>query len=161
MSVNKHLRHVFVLPEDDANRQLATGFHLDVDVARQLQVLTEAGGWTHVRNLFVSDHTDEMRRYAERLMVLLVDFDNDVDRLQKMKAVVPPDLADRVFVLGALDEPEALRRAGLGSYEAIGKAMAADCRSGTRKIWAHELLKHNLDEVGRFSHAGCGFLFKT
>jgi hypothetical protein len=29
MSVNKYLPHVLVLPEDDANRQMANGFFLD------------------------------------------------------------------------------------------------------------------------------------
>jgi len=33
MSVNGHLPHVLVLPEDDANRQLANGFVLDLDQA--------------------------------------------------------------------------------------------------------------------------------
>ena len=43
MSVNKFRQHVFVLPEDDANRQLANGFLLDLSV-RQVQILPEAGG---------------------------------------------------------------------------------------------------------------------
>ncbi len=38
MSVNRHLPHVFVLPEDGANRQLAKGFHLEVDWTRQRQM---------------------------------------------------------------------------------------------------------------------------
>lgn len=44
MSVNKHLPHVFVLPEDDANRQLANGFYLaeSLDV-RRMQVLQPPG----------------------------------------------------------------------------------------------------------------------
>ena len=46
MMINKHKPHVFVLPEDDANRQLADAFHKDVDWNRyrQMQVLAE-GGW--------------------------------------------------------------------------------------------------------------------
>ena len=40
MSVNKERPHVYVLPEDDANRQLAKGFQLQVDQnERQMQVL--------------------------------------------------------------------------------------------------------------------------
>lgn len=39
--------HVLVLPEDDANRQLANGFLLDGFLSgRQMLVLEVAGGWT-------------------------------------------------------------------------------------------------------------------
>ena len=57
MSVNKHLPHILVLPEDDANRQLANGFLLQVDPTRmrQMQVLPVAGGWTAVLDQFLSD----------------------------------------------------------------------------------------------------------
>ena len=61
----------------------------------------------------------------------------------------PQDLTDRVFILGALDKPEALKQANLGSYEDIGSAMAKDCREGTDRIWGHELLRHNASELDR------------
>lgn len=158
MSVNKYLQHVFVLPEDDANRQVANGFLLDLS-ARQVQVLPEAGGWAQVRDRFVSDHIDEMRRNGHRFIVMLIDFDDHINRLKSMKTVIPGDLIDRVFVLGTLSKPEALRQAGLGSYETIGKAMANDCRSGTQAIWAHDLLRHNEGELARLRTAVCGVLF--
>ena len=44
MSVNRHKPHLLVLPEDDANRQLARGFELELST-RQFQVLQPAGGW--------------------------------------------------------------------------------------------------------------------
>lgn len=48
MSVNRHLPHVLVLPEDDANRQIANGFLLHHAIGnRKIQVLEEAGGWLH------------------------------------------------------------------------------------------------------------------
>lgn len=52
--MNKERPHILVLPEDGANRQLANGFLLEVDLARQrqMQVLAEAGGWRHVLHLF-------------------------------------------------------------------------------------------------------------
>ena len=64
MSVNKYQPHVLVLPEDDANRQLANGFHLQVAWTRQrqMQVLPVAGGWNEVLNLFKSEHVLEMDR---------------------------------------------------------------------------------------------------
>lgn len=160
MSVNKYLQHVFVLPEDDANRQLANGFLLDVST-RQIQILPEVGGWAEVRDRFASDHVDDMRKYSSRFMILLIDLDNRINRLQTTKKVIPEDLIDRVFVLGSRSEPEALRQAGLGSYETIGRAMADDCRSGTQAVWAHDLLRHNEGELVRLRNAVCGALFPS
>ena len=152
MSVNKHQPHVLVLPEDDANRQLANGFFLDRafwNRGSSFQVLEEVGGWRNVLDRFKSDHIKNMERYPKRFMVLLIDFDDELDRLKMARAAIPPDLAERVFVLGALTEPEALRRAGLGSYEAIGLALAQDCRDETERIWGHDLFRHNAEELAR------------
>lgn len=161
MSVNKHLPHVYVLPEDGANRQLARGFQLDVDGAkqRQMQVLEEAGGWIAVLEHFLADHVARMASNAQRFMVLLIDFDNKQERLQEVKSKIPGHLTDRVFVLGTSSEPEALKTAGLGTYETIGKAMAEDCRQETSTIWGHELLRHNAGELARLRHQVRPILF--
>ena len=100
-----------------------------------------------------------MRKNDHRFIVLLIDFDDHINRLKTMKTVIPSDLIDRVFVLGTLSNPEALRQAGLGSYEAIGKAMADDCRSATRAIWGHHLLRHNEAELARLHTIIHGVLF--
>jgi hypothetical protein len=148
MSVNKYLPHVLALPEDDANRQLANGFHLDVLATRQFQVIEVAGGWIEVLNQFKSVHVREMERCHERFMVLLIDFDGQGERLHQAREVIPDHLKDRVFVLGVWTEPEALR-ADLGTYETIGRALARDCREETDTTWGHALLRHNAIEVGR------------
>jgi hypothetical protein len=64
-----------VLPEDEANSQLANGFHLQVDPARQrqMQVLPVAGGWTQVLERFLSNHVVDMNQCPDRYMVLLID----------------------------------------------------------------------------------------
>jgi hypothetical protein len=151
MSVNRDLPHVFVLPEDDANRQLANGFWLQVDSThqRKMRVLRVAGGWNEVLNLFESEHAKEMNRFPCRFMVLLIDFDNDGDRLRNAKARIPPDLMERVFILGAWSEPEDLKRAKLGALEIIGMKLAEDCREGTDATWGHDLLRHNAGEIDR------------
>src|SRR5437868_5481026 len=132
MSVNKYQSHVLVLPEDDANRQLANGFLMDPSLlTRKIQVLEEAGGWMNVLNLFKSDHLIGMERYPKRFMVLLIDFDGQEDRLDNAKTAIPDHLTERVFILGTLSEPEALK-ADLGaSYEDIGSRMAQSCRDET------------------------------
>ncbi len=161
MSVNRYLPHVLVLPEDDANRQLANGFLLGRYLsARKIQVLEEAGGWNEVLERFLSDHVDGMNLYPGRCMVLLIDFDGREERLQVAKARIPGPLTDRVFVLGALSEPEALRPS-LGSYETIGLAMARDCREETNITWGHHLLRHNVNELDRLRERVRPLLFPS
>src|SRR5262245_36898462 len=120
MSVNKNRPHVFVLPEDDANRQLANEFHLQIDPTRQrqMQILKVAGGWNQVCHLFQTVHVAEMDRNQYRSMVLLIDFDGHGNRLQQVQNSIPDRLRDRVFILGAWTNPEMLR-ANLGSYQKI------------------------------------------
>jgi hypothetical protein len=150
MSVNRHQPHVLVLPEDDANRQLANGFRLDPYLLNwKIQVLEEAGGWTKVLERFKKDQLVGMNRYPARLMILLIDFDDHSERLAEAKAEIPDQLAERVFVLGALTEPEGLKQAGLGSPEQIGLGLAKDCREGTETLWQHPLLRHNDPELKR------------
>ncbi len=141
---------MLVLPEDDANRQLANGFYLEIewDRQRQMQVLRVAGGWREVLDLFMEVHVVEMDRWPRQRMVLLIDFDNVEDRLQDAKARIPERLTDRVFILGVLSKPEDLK-GYLGPYEKIGLAMAKDCREETNTTWGHDLLRHNASELGR------------
>jgi hypothetical protein len=151
MSANKDKRHVMVLPEDNANRQLAVGFYLQIESNRQrrMQILRPARGWTNVIEQFVSVHAREMKACGPRFMVMLLDFDSHNERLEYVRARIPTELAHRVFVIGVWSEPEALRQGGLGSYEKIGSDLAKDCREGTDTFWGHELLRHNAAEIDR------------
>jgi hypothetical protein len=150
MSINRQVPHVFVLPEDDANRQLANGFLLDhVLDDRRIQILEEAGGWEVVLDLFKTEHVPEMDRYPNQFMVLLIDFDGRKNRLDKATEAIPDRLKERVFVLGAWSNPEELRRERGESYETIGLALAKDCRDNTEVTWSQGLLRHNVDELQR------------
>lgn len=149
MTANRELPHLLILPEDDANRQIANGFCLRFGT-RQIQILNEAGGWWAVCNRFADEYVAYMRRYPLAHMVLVVDFDGQAERSAVVQAHVPSDLKDRVFVVGASTEPEALKRAGLGRLEEIGIRLADDCPPASGKIWSHALLAHNADEIARF-----------
>jgi hypothetical protein len=149
--VNKDRPHVFVLPEDDANRQLANAFHKIVDGRRdrQMQVLPVARGWKKVLERFNDDQVQGMDKWPDRLMILLIDFDNRPGRLNTAKAAIPRRLSARVFILGTLSEPEFLK-ATLGSYETIGETLGEECRDNTYTTWAtHKLLRHNANELAR------------
>ena len=161
MSVNSHKSHVFALPEDKANSQLAIGFRRDPSVSdRNIDVLDVAGGWLKVLETFKSVHVRGMDANQNRFMVLLIDFDGHSGRLERAKAAIPNNLSDRVFVLGVWTEPEELKR-DLGSYETIGKAMAKDCREGTDTIWGHALLRHNASEIDRVRRHVRPILFQS
>jgi hypothetical protein len=161
MGVNKHLPHLFVLPEDDANRQLAVGFVLGVDTkhSRQIYILPVAGGWTQVLERFLTDEATDMEAWPHRYMVLLIDFDKDERRLDNATSRIPLSLRDRVFILGSWTEPEDLKRNGLGSPEIIGSAIARECEQGTGLLWEHNLLRHNLGELNRLRPIVCPILF--
>ena len=90
-----------------------------------------------------------MNANAELFMVLLIDFDTHLDRFEQISQKIPATLKDRVFILGAFDDPEDLKKNRMGSYEAIGEKIANDCRDGTNTIWEHPLLVHNVQEVAR------------
>jgi hypothetical protein len=149
--VNRNQPHVLVLPEDLANLQFATGFQDEVDAIRQhqIQVLPVAGGWMRVLERFTSDHVLKMRSNHNRFMILLIDFDGILERLSVAEAVIPPELSDRVFILGSRDRPETLKAELNKSFEKIGSRLGQDCRDETYTTWEHELLRHNEDELER------------
>jgi hypothetical protein len=158
--MNKYKPHVYVLPEDDANRQLANGFLLCLE-GSNIQVLEEVGGWIAVLECFVTDHVAGMMSYASRFMILLIDFDRHPERLHFARGKVPEQLAERVFVLGALSEPEELRAALSLPYESIGASLAKDCWERTDTVWRHELLSHNAAELERLNASVRPILFPT
>jgi hypothetical protein len=160
MSVNRHRPHIIVIPEDDADRDLVTGFAQAIDNFRQLYATEVAGGWRNVLAVFEKDHIGEMIRCPDRLVVLLFDFDGEGDRRDEATRIIPEHLSDRVFVLGPWTNPEAVKRAHPGStLETVGKALAQDCREGTDTAWRHELLRHNSAELVRLRERARAILF--
>lgn len=164
MSANKYKRHILVLPEDDANRQIANGFLLNPNLnIRAIQILQPSGGWRKALDSFTNNHLSKMRQYTLRMFLLLIDFDLNEDRLGSMQKLIPDDLINRVFVIGSQSEPEGLKKgiANLNNFEDIGKALAHDCVNETYEIWGHELLKHNQKELDRMIASVKPFLFPS
>ena len=168
MGMNKYQDHVLVLPEDDANRQIANGFILNSNVKEPaIQVLPIADGWGKLVDKFKDDHVSLMRRFPRRMMVLLIDFERKGERLNQVKSQIPEELQDRVFILGVLSDPEDLKRIkkkfesiGTGKLEQIGETLANDCsNNNTNGLWGHDLLKHNKTELARMVPAVKSFLF--
>lgn len=161
MSVNRERPHVMVLPEDDANRELANGFHLGCGAIRQFQVLPPAGGWRKVCEAVTTQHAAGLRQYASRHLVLLMDFDGDPNRRDEVATNVPVEVAGRVFVLGVFGEPEDLKRLTRTSLEPLGAQAASDCRGTVPGIWDHEQLRHNEPELTRMRERLLPVLFPS
>ena len=101
-----------------------------------------------------------MRSYEKRMFLLLIDFDNDDNRLKKVCDEIPKDLQNRVFVLGSGSEPKNLKKQiNLNSLEDIGKALSEDCVNDMDNTWGHPLLKHNKSELERMIITVKPFLF--
>lgn len=151
MTVNKYRPHLLIVPEDDANKDLAVGFLMrfhDLPLSA-LRIEDVAGGWTSARERLVL-LCRTLRNLQHRRVLVLVDFDESDTRREDVLQVVPDDLKERVFVLGVWSEPEELQRAlSHTSRERIGALLAQDCEGGTRQTWEHRLLVHNADEVAR------------
>jgi hypothetical protein len=156
---NKYQPHIHVLAEDDANRQIANGFLLELNDNRAVKVLRLPGGWKKTVEEFTKEYASEMRQLPQRMMVLLIDFDDNENRLSYVESHIPEDLKARVFVLGVLSEPENLRTDIKKTFEEIGEALAKDCSDNTNELWGHNLLKHNKGELDRMASSVKPFLF--
>ncbi len=156
---NKYQDHLWIVPEDDADRQLAIGFvqHPAIRLGA-VQVLPVAGGWRVARGL-LARMVPELQKFARRRVLLLVDFDEDPTRRAEMLRDVPDELHARVFVLGVWSNPERLK-ADLGGrrLEYLGEDLADACVGQVDGLWAHALLAHNRDEVERLRREVGSFL---
>ena len=160
MAVNRYAPHLWVVPEDDANRQLANGFQLHLSLNGCIHVAPPCGGWAKVLDQFEAQHVTWLRKFPLRHLVLLIDFDGQFDtRSQHFRNRVPDDVSQRVYVLGTSDEPEPLRAAMGKSLERIGESLAQDCADENAGLWEHEMLRHNRVELDRLTENVRPFLF--
>jgi hypothetical protein len=162
MSVNRYRPHLLILPEDDANRQLANGFVQNPSInLRAVQVLPPSGGWAKVYSDFIESYITQLRNYPNGHLVLLIDFDNQVEsRTRHFKDEFPDDVASRVYLIGTLEEPEPLRVSRGISLEKIGEQLSSSCFDDDDQHWRHELLQHNLMEVQRLIANVKPFLYR-
>jgi hypothetical protein len=162
MSVNKYGPHMLIIPEDDANRQIANGFITCPNIKNTvIQVLPPAKGWGAVLEKFEREHCPKMTTYTERRILLLIDFDNKYsDRISHFQGRIPPICKDRVFILGVATEPEKLKsRMNNMSLEKIGTTLTENCPQELNDAWNNELLAHNMTELKRMVDDVKSFLF--
>ena len=161
--MNKYAPHVYVIPEDDADRALANGFvdHHQVKYMR-IQVAPTAGGWGKVLKIFRDEYVPWLRKYSDAHVVMLIDFDDQVvNRKAQFENEVPEELKARVFVIGSKLNPERLKQALNLEFERIGDTLASECYAGATEHWDHEHLKHNDAERKRLIATVRPFLFES
>ena len=163
MSVNKFRPHVYLIPEDDADRQLAIGFldHFAVD-DRVVDIRDPAGGWIKVLEIFEDEYLKKLRGSDKAHLVMLIDFDDKdiASRRAHFEERIPDDVKSRVFVIGAKVDPEALQREFEMTRERIGTALAEDCLKNDFELWRHAHLVHNSSELERMSKTVKPILFQ-
>lgn len=149
MSSKSYVPEVFVLPEDDANREMALGFETMIGNPRTWRILAPAGGW---RKALDAIPFQRLETHRKRRLVVLMDFDDAVPlRKREIGRKIPAAVHERVFVLGVRTEPEELQAAlGHCSREAIGREIGMACRDGKISgLWSLPLLEHNQREWER------------
>ena len=159
--MNKYVPHVYVIPEDDADRQIADGFVLHPSVKdTRIQIAPPAGGWPKVLKTFRDEYISKLRNHQNTHVIILIDFDDQVmNRKAEFEAEIPVEFNTRVFVIGSKDKPETLKKGVKKSFEEIGKSLADDCDAGTATLWGHEQLSHNDADRQRLIEIVKPFLF--
>lgn len=159
--MSKYGGYLYVIPADDADRQLADGFvlHHRVD-NRRVQVMPPAGGWRYVLKTFQDEYVQKLRQNSKAHVVMLIDFDDCFEeRRDEFENQIPDDIKARVFVVGPKYTPETLKGALNKSFEKIGISLADDCDAGTEALWDHEQLRHNEADRQRLVQTIKPFLF--
>lgn len=164
---NLYKPHLLVLPEDEANEQLANGIKLSLNINNRTLIIDKpTKGWLKVVKKYTEQVVAEMRKYPSRIVVLLIDFDCDATkgdtpekRFFQVLNEIPDDLKSRTFVLGTLDEPEDLKTKLSMSLENIGETLAEDCPDKRNPLWDDDMLKHNAPELERLLESVKHFLF--
>jgi len=160
MSPNDERPHVLILPEDDANRQLAVGFEMCFRVKRRtLQVLPVAKGWSKALRKLNNDLIPTLKNIPDRHIVVLIDCDGKPERIKTALGGIPEDVKDRVFIFGTQSEPENLKKQMRKSLEQIGQDFAHECAGVEGKLWQHEEIEHNGPELKRAKKKLNDFLF--
>ena len=123
---------VYIIPEDDANRQIADGFSLHHRVTNQVQIMPVAGGWENVVKVIEEEYYPKLRNRITVTVVGLIDCDEQSDRIGDILHATPKDIRDRIFFLGVLKNPETLKAIVKQHFEAIGEKLAIECGCNRR-----------------------------
>jgi len=104
-----------------------------------------------VQSVFETEYVALLRNSQNVHVVMIIDFDNDAGRREWFDQRIADDVKSRVFVIGSLDNAEALKRDLKSTFEGVGKALARECQDSGLKLWKTSQLGHNDNDVRRLS----------
>lgn len=155
MAPNREKPHLFIVPEDKANSDVVNAFFRELECRganpRQYQIVPPSGGWGEARRLLREEYLNSLMASALVHVLLIVDFDND-DPVQRRRYIldgIDESASGRVFVVGAADNPEALRADVKMKFQLIGETLANECFDDEIELWNHCQLSHNVSENQR------------
>ncbi|MDR2019270.1 MAG: hypothetical protein LBQ14_00715 [Treponema sp.] len=139
MSTNKYRNHLVIYTEDNATSQLAESFLNNDGFNRyKANVLPPCRGWN---DAVESAIRDTQLGTGLRRVVVLIDLDKQNCRINEIRKKIPPQYADKIFVIGWSGKIENLKSAlacsGKG-FEKLGEKLAQDCLAGCRGAWESE-----------------------
>lgn len=154
-----HPEKIFVLCEDKANLNIATGFEVYLSVhlgARGKTLILEKnvfGGQKHDK---VVESLKQLKIKMEYVglsahLVILADFDKKIESTRQFfegcldSAQFNDVLRRQVYLLGLLNEPEdsEIKMGGAKAREAFGKDIATACKDENVLFWDRLDIQHN------------------
>lgn len=164
--MNKYKPNLLILCEDAINRDIAKGFILGlhdlhgflnpspIETHHEL-----AAGWCKAIDNLENSWINKLQDNPNLFLLVLIDSDGRMDRIQEIKSKLPNDLINRISVMGCFHQPETLKKQAHTaikqmdkkakvSDENVGKALFQHCKDNPENnLWHSDELKHNLAEI--------------
>ncbi len=146
--MNKYQFALLVVPEDQANKDLVIGARDSQPntIQNKIRIEPVPGGRDEVWTATIHDYLPRLERYERWHLVLVIDHDADVPKIQQhFDELIPQSLKSRVWVLGCRSEPESCRsRLGRpGPLRELGSELFNSCMTQLSPLWDHNELNHN------------------
>lgn len=151
--VNKFKPHLFIVPEDDADRQIAVGFQMHLEANGRMQIVDVAGGWLKVVNVIKDEYVPLLNNNPNTHVLGIIDCDKDADRIAEQLKTFPAGIRNRIFLLGVNENPQEFKRSTKMHFAQIGEKLADECYKDELDLWNHEMLSYSSIEALRAKNA--------
>jgi len=139
--VDKFKPHLFIVPEDDADRQIAVGFQMHLEAKGEMQIVDVARGWLKVVGVIKDEYVPLLKNNLNSHVLGIIDCDKDADRIAEQLENFPEDIRNRIFLLGV--------RSAKMHFAEIGEKLADECYKDELDLWNHEMLSYSSSEALR------------
>ena len=147
--MNKFKPHLFIVPEDDADRQIAVGFQMHLEAKGEMQIVDVARGWLKVVGVIKDEYVPLLKNNLNSHVLGIIDCDKDVDRIAEQLENFPEDIRNRIFLLGVNENPQEFKRSAKMHFAEIGEKLADECYKDELDLWNHEMLSYSSSEALR------------